>query len=117
MDDEKDILSVEGNDDLIEYVSLSKHLKEDTDRKKKQTQLEFEEMGDRYLKEIERKSKNKGLKQVELIPYILKHRGDIYGKDELMSYSFEDVQDIYDEIKKEKKPAILKFFHFVFNIE
>lgn len=117
MDDEIDILSVEDNDDLIEYVSLSKHLKEDTDRKKKLTQQEFEEMGDRYLQEIERKNKNKELKQVKLIPYILKHRSDIYEKNELMSYSFEDVQDIYDEIKKEKKPAIIKFFHFIFNIE
>jgi len=74
-------------------------------------------MGSRYVQEIERKNKNKALSQVKLIPYILKHRGDIYDKDELMSYSFEDVQDIYSEIKKEKKPGILKIFHFIFNIE
>jgi len=105
------------DDELIEYVSLSKHLKEDTDRKKQQLTSEFEEMGDRYLQEIERKNKNKELKQLKLIPYILKHRGDIHDNDELMSYSFEDVQDIYNEIKANKKPVIVKIFHFLFNIE
>jgi len=105
------------DDELMDYVSLSKHLKDDTDRKKKQTSEEFEEMGDRYLQEIERKNKNKELKQVRLIPYILKHRGGIHDEAELMSYSFEDVQDIYNEVKKEKKPVIIKFFHFIFNIE
>lgn len=115
MDVEKNILPFD--DELIDYVSLSKHLKEDTDRKKKQVSEEFEKMGARYLQEIERKNKNKELKQIKLIPYILKHRGEIYDNDELISYSFENVQDIYDEIKIEKKPAIIKFLHFVFNIE
>ena len=113
--DDKDILSLD--DELIDYVSLSKHLKEDTDRKKKQTLDEFENMGDRYLKEIEQKNKNKKLKQLKLIPYILKHCDNIYDRDELMSYSFEDVQNIYNEIKAGKKSTILKFFHFIFNIE
>jgi len=105
------------DDEMVDYVSLDKHLKDDTDRKKKQLSSEFDEMGGRYIQEIERKSKNKSLLQLKLIPYILKHRGDIHDKEELMSYSFEDVQEIYDEIKKEKKPGILKFFHFIFNIE
>jgi hypothetical protein len=105
------------DDELVDYVSLSKHLKEDTDRKKKQLSVEFEQMGGKYLQEIERKNKDKELKQVKLIPYILKHRSDIHDQDELMSYSLEDVQDIYDEVKKEKKSSILKFFHFMFNIE
>lgn len=105
------------DDELIDYVSLNKHLKEDTERKKKLISNEFEELGNRYLREIELKNEKKKLKIVKLIPYILKHRGDIYDKDELMSYSFEDVQDIYNEIKIEKKPAIIKFLHFIFNIE
>jgi hypothetical protein len=105
------------DDELIDYVSLSKHLKEDTDRKKKRALDEFEAMGERYLEEIEKKKKNKELKQVKLIPFILRHRSDIYSKKELISYCFEDVQNIYDEIKKEKKPFFRKFFHFIFNIE
>lgn len=115
MADENDKLPLD--DDLIDYMSLNKHLKEDTNRKKQQLLSEFDEMGDKYLQEIERKRKNKELKQLKLIPYILKHRSDIYDKEELMSYSFEDVQDIYDEIRAEKKPFIIKIFHFLFNIE
>lgn len=115
MGDEHEILSLD--DDLASYVSLNKHLKEDTDRKKKLISNEFEEMGGRYLQEIERKTKHRKLKTVKLIPYILKHRGNIHNEKELMSYSFEDVQDIYNEIKIEKRPAIIKFLHFVFNIE
>jgi len=115
MSDENDKLPLD--DELVDYVSLSKHLKEDTDRKKQLLSSEFEEMGDKYLQEIERKKKNKELKQVKLIPYILKHRGDIHDMEELMSYSFEDIQDIYNEVRTEKKPAIIKFFHFLFNIE
>lgn len=104
-------------DELIDYISLNKHLKEDTDRKKNLLSNEFEEMGGRYLLEIERKKKNKELKLIKLIPYILKYRGNIHDENELMSYSFEDVQDIYNEIKVERKPLIVKLFHFIFNIE
>ena len=115
MSDEHEILPFD--DDLESYVALNKHLKEDTDRKKKLISNEFEEMGSRYLQEIERKSKNKELKTVKLIPYILKHRGEIHKEKELMSYSLEDVQDIYNEIKIEKRSTIIKFLHFVLNIE
>ncbi len=107
-------------DDGMSVMSLTKRLEEDSERKKNQTAHEFEEMGDRYLKEIERKKKNKDLKQLKLIPYILKYRGDIHDKEELMSYSFDDVQDIYNEIKiykAENKSLVIKFFHFLFNID
>lgn len=103
-------------DDGMSVLSLAKHLEEDTDRKKNKTISEFEEMGDSYLKEIERKKKHKELKQRKLIPYILRRTGDKYDKDELMSYCYEDVLDIYKEVKQ-NKPFIIKFFHFLFNIE
>lgn len=115
MIDEKDILPFD--DELIDYLSLNKHLKEDTERKKKQTYLEFDEMGGRYIKEIEKKKIDKELKQVKLITYILKYHADKFDEEELMSYSFEDVNDIYNEIKKQNKSAIVKFFHFLFNVE
>jgi len=115
MDNKEDILPLD--DELMDYLSLSKHLKDDTERKKKQTFLEFEENGDKYLNEIEKKKKTKELKQIKLIPYILKHNSDKYTYDELMSYSFEDIQDIYNGIKKERRSVIIKIFHFLFNIE
>lgn len=103
-------------DDGMSVLSLAKHLEEDTERKKNKTISEFEEMGDRYLKEIKRKKKNREIKQRKLISYILKHTSDKYDKDELMSYNYEDVLDIYNDVKL-KKPFIVKFFYFLFNIE
>lgn len=105
------------DDELIDYISLTKHLKEDTDRKKKQTFEEFEKMGEQYLEEIERKKMKKELKQLELVPYILKHCDNRYNEKELLLYSFEDIQNIYNEIKNERKSLITKFFHFIFNID
>lgn len=116
MDDEK-ILSIDADDENISYLSLAKHLEDDTERKKNHIAHEIESMGDKYLEEIERKKKAQHSKLKKLIPYILKHRGDIHDKKELLSYSFEDVQDIYNETKVGKKPAIFKFFNFLFNIE
>ena len=104
-------------DDGMTVMSLAKHLDEDSDRKKITTANEFEEMGGQFLKEIDKKKKRKGSKKSKLIPYILKHCSDDYDEEELISYSFEDVQDIYDQTKKEKKSIIVKFFHFLFNIE
>ena len=104
-------------DDEMSYAALTKHLEEDLERKKKKNASEFEEMGDKFLQEIDRKNKKKDLKRQTLIPYILKYRSDIHDEDELNSYSFEDVQNIYDEIKEEKKSPIIKFFQFIFNID
>lgn len=117
MDVDDNILSIDADDEDISYLSLAKHLEDDSERKKNQIFHEFEIMGDKYLKEIERKKKTQQSRIKKLIPYILKYRGDIHDNEELLSYSFEDVQDIYNEIRIEKKPAIIKFFHFIFNIE
>ena len=47
------------SDDDIDLESLSKHLEEDTKRKKNLTLFEIEESGKSLLMEIERKKKNK----------------------------------------------------------
>lgn len=114
MDKEKDKLVF---DELKDYLSVSKYLKEDSERKKNLLANEIQEFGEVYVDEIERKKKKKKLIQKKLIPYILKYRGDVYNEKDLLSYSFNDVQEIYNEIKTEKKPAIIKFIHFIFNME
>ena len=65
-------------DDGVSALSLSKHLDEDTARKKNVAQSEIEEMGEKYLKEIDRKKKSKDLKSTKLIPYIVKHSDGKY---------------------------------------
>lgn len=117
MVDDKNLLSIDADDDDISYLSLTKHLEDDSLRKKNKTASEFEELGGKYLEEIEKKKKKKRLKIKKLIPYILRHHKDIYDKEELLTYSFEDIQDIYNETKIEKKPTLIKFIQFIFNVE
>lgn len=114
--DIKDFAIEPDEDDGESALSLSKHLDEETARKKNSALHEIEEMGEKYLKEIDRKKKAKNLKSKKLIPYILKHYGDRHDEEELLSYSYEDVLDIYKDIKVLKRPAIIKFFHFLFNL-
>ena len=118
MADNKNILSIDSDDDDKSYLAFSEYLEEDTQRKKKKTIHEIDEMGEQLLKEIERKNKNKALKSNKLIPYIIKHCDGKYEKIELMKYSYEDVLDIYNEIKtlKQSQSTITKIFHFIFNL-
>jgi len=115
MAEEKDILSLD--DDDIDLVSLTIHLEEDTKRKKNHTAAIIDEWGELLLEEIERKRKTEELKSKKLIPYILRRSDGKYTKEELTTYSFKDLQDIYNQLKKENQSSIVKFFHFLFNIE
>lgn len=104
-------------DNEMTVLAYNQYLEDDTERNKKKYALEFEEMGDKFVKEIEIKKKIKNKKSQKLIPYILKKSGDIYDEDELISYSFEDVQEIYNKIKKENQLGIIKLIKFIFNVE
>jgi hypothetical protein len=116
MNEDKDILSIDSDDDNENYNAFFEYLEDDTQRKKRKTANEIDELGEQFLLEVERKKKNKILKSKKLIPYILKHSGEKYSENELLEYSFEDVQNIYNEIRVEKRPVIVKFLHFIFNI-
>ena len=109
------ILSINHDDDNKDYNLFNKYLEDDTNRKKSSVAMEIEQIGDQLLNEIENKRRKKKNKIEKLILYIIKNSN--YCVDELNSYSFDDVQKIYNEIKKEKKPIILKIFHFIFNVE
>jgi hypothetical protein len=113
---DKNILSINSDDDNENYEAFSEYLENDTKRKKNKTVSEIEEMGEIFLKEIDRKNKNNTIKSNKLIPYILKYCDGKYDEEELKSYSFKDVKDIYCEIKIRRKPVIIKFFHFLFNL-
>jgi len=114
--DRKDF-SINDTDDELDVLALRTYLDDESERKKAALNRLLDDIGEDLLLETEKKQKNKKLKQIKLIPYILKHRSDVHTKEELMSYSFEDVQDIYNQTKLENKSSILKFIHFIFNIE
>ena len=103
-------------DDGMSAMALSTHLEEDTQRKQNIMKSEIEEMGERYLKEIDRKKGHKTQESTKLIPYILKHSNGRFDDEELLSYTYEDVLNIYKEIKVQRRPAFVKLIHFVFNL-
>jgi hypothetical protein len=113
---DKNILSIDSDDDNENYEAFSEYLEEDTKRKKNRTASEIEQSGDLFLMEIERKNKNRKLRLVKPIQYILKNCDGKYSEYELNTYSFEDVMDIYNEIKAKKRPFIIKFFRFLFGL-
>lgn len=116
MIDDKDILSIDSDDDNKDYMAFSEHLENHTKRRKNHILHDIEENGERYLNEIERKKSRKDLKKTKYISYILNHCDGRHDEDELLSYSFEDVFEIYEEIREDRKPFIVKFFRFVFNL-
>jgi len=113
---DKNILSIDSDDDNENYEAFSEYLENDTKRKKNKTVNEIGEMGEVFLKEIDRKNKNNTIKSNKLILYILKNCDGKYDEKELKSYSFKDIKDIYTEIKIQRKPVIIKFFRFLFNL-
>jgi len=116
MSSKKNLLSFHHDDDNENYETFSEYLQEETNRKKEKTLTEIEQMGESFLREIENKKKQKDREKVKLISYIIKKSGDIYDIQELYTYSFEDVQQVYDETKKKNKPFLKKFFEFLFNL-
>jgi hypothetical protein len=113
---DKSILSIDSDDDDKDYKAFSEYLEDDTRRKKNLTAREIQEVADNLVKEIERKKRNQALKSQKLIPYILRHCDEKYTKEELIGYTYNDVQDIYNELKIEKQSFISKIFHFIFNL-
>ena len=113
---DKKILSIDSEDDDKDYKAFSEYLEDDTRRKKNLNAREIQEIADNLVEEIERKKRNQAIKSQKLIPYILRHCNEKYTKEELLGYSYNDVQDIYNELKIKKQSFISKFFHFIFNL-
>lgn len=111
----KNILSIDSDDDDKNYEAFSEYLEADTRRKKNLTAYEIQGIADNLIKEIEIKKRNKAIKSGKLIPYILKYCNEKYNEEELKSYSFEDVRDIYKEIKTQRRSTIVKIFQFIFS--
>jgi len=112
----KDLLSIEHNDDNENYEAFNEFLIQDTERNKLKTFSEIEMFGDSYLKEIEWKKKKHDEKKNKLIPYIIKCCDGKYDVKTLMEYSYDDVFDIYNEYKKKNHTLFSKIFQFIFNL-
>lgn len=113
---EKDILSIEYDDDNSDYNSFNDFLMEDTRRQMNVAFKEIDRMGEDYLKEVEEKKARQNVEKAKYIKYIMKHNKGIYTAERLMSYEFADVLYMYNEIKDQKESRIKTFFKFFFNL-
>jgi hypothetical protein len=104
---------IDDPDDDIEYLSLSKHLEDNTLRDKNKVANEFIQMGNDLLFEVEEKNAMKEIEKDKLIKYILKHSKTKFYIQQLKTYSYNDVKEIYNDLK-DKRNFISKAFHFIF---
>jgi len=112
---EKKILSIDSVDDDKNYQEFSEFIKNHTLRVKNKIASDFDLIGDDLLAEIDEKKRQKNLAKKIYVDYILKHDKNKYSSPQLMSYAFEDVKNIYDEIKN--RPNLLqKVIKFIFNL-
>ena len=109
------ILSVDhDDDDDVDIKSFSKLLQDHTQRDKTKIANEFQEIGEELINEIEIKRAKQEVLKNKYIIYITKHDKDtVYPK--IMTYNFEDVKKIYDELHN-KDSTLKKMFRFVFNV-
>jgi hypothetical protein len=111
--DEK-ILSIDADDDDgVDIKTFTKFVEEDTRRKKEKFARDFDEAGEIMLAEIEQKKQLKEKQKIKYVKYILRH-SKVYIKSQLITYSLEDVKNIYEEIRN-KRP-LHKAFRFIFNL-
>jgi hypothetical protein len=109
------ILSIDTDDDDNNYQEFSEFIEENIISNKNKIADRLNEIGEDLLAEIEEKQRQKNLQKEILIKFIVKQKKNKYSSQLLMTYSFEDVKNIYDEIKN-KPNRLIEIFKFIFNL-
>jgi len=112
--DEK-ILSIDFDDDDKDMKSFTSYIQNYTEKEKIKIANDFEFLANNLLFELEEKKKNNEIQKIKLIQYILKHTKNKYSIQELNSYDYYDIKNIYNEIKKNRN-IFQKLFRFMFNL-
>ena len=111
---DKKILSIDADDDDdVDVKTFSKFIYDNTEREKNKTANEFTKLGESFLIEVEEKNQRKEKEKKKFVRYILRHSKK-YIKSQLISYSLEDVKDIYDEIRNNRPSH--RIIQFIFNL-
>lgn len=77
---------------------------------------QINENADFLIKEIEKKEANNEKEKKKKISFILKKVKKKYGsKEDLSTLSYNDVNEIYDRVKKSNQSLYKKLFQFIFN--
>lgn len=98
------------------YQKYLKNLNEDITQKKKLFANEVINDGDKLLLEIESKNKKNDAIKNKHIQYIL-NKTNKYDEDVLFSYSYDDIEKIYVEIRNENTHPFIKIVRFLFDIK
>ena len=99
---DKKILSVDADDDDgVDIKSFTIFSEENTKRNKNVVANQIIEIGEDLLAEVEEKNRRKEREKKKYVRYILRH-SKTHIKSQLISYSLEDVKDIYEFINKSK---------------
>jgi len=109
------ILSIDADDNDKDYQELQEFFEKNTVRNKNKIADEFNEIGENLLIEIEEKNRIKNLEKLKLTKFILKKTKNKYSSRLLLSYSYEDVKNVYIEIKN-RPNFVQNFLKFVFNL-
>lgn len=109
----KDVLSIGYDDDQESYDEFDKFLIEHTERQKNKAASEIFEMGEQFLSEIDHKKKIKEEEKRPLVKYIIK-KSNKYSERYLLDLDFNDVKDIYDELKYENRSLLKRVMEFLF---
>lgn len=104
-------LSIDFEDDNRDYEGFNHFLEDNTKRKRNVDANEITEFGNLYLAEIEHKNAINNKKKEKLIKYIVS-KSDQHSLIFLNDLDYNDVLDIYNEVKGEKKSVFLKIIDF-----
>ena len=111
----KEVLSIDFDDDDKNYLAFSEFLEEHTTRKKDFFVTELEEMGEKLLKEKDELKKRREPQKQKYIKRILKYDNINYSLDELNEMEYIDIRKLYAEIKERNLSFIKKLFSFLLN--
>jgi hypothetical protein len=104
-------LSIDHDDDEYNYNEFSQFLEEHTKRQKNKTASEIINMGEDFLSEIDHKKQIKQQEKKPYINYIIK-KTNKYSEKYLLELDYNDVLDIYEEIKYQNRSIFRKFIEF-----
>lgn len=110
----KNILSIDCEDTQGDYNDFYNYLKNDTNRKKNKQAQDIIEMGNYLISEIEHKKNMKNIEKEPLIKYITS-KTNKYSWEYLKELDFNNVNDIYHEIKYQNKSFMRKLIDFLFS--
>lgn len=101
----------DNDDDFIGFIQL---IETHTERQKNSFLSEIDRFGDVFIDELERKKKRELELKKEIIPIILKKEPNKYDYNVLLSYSYNDVRDIYNDVKAKRGNIFVRLFKFIF---